>query len=210
MNDRILRIILRSNCPYFSSFSTGIQNLSKTPLFRTCSLETRGQQKRIVAIDRNFIVIVTPVRNGNNGRSWCRWNFRKTKIAWANFIVAPRRAVFRHFQTLIIRISFHHGGTAVPVSAGHRCFNKARRSNTVEYIWSPFLRNLSFAWNASRLSSNKGSPVRRNRSIHTGAQILVALFKTGHMLVPRSSPFLELSAPFERARHEQCGRVRVQ
>lgn len=53
----------------------------------------------------------------------------------------------RCFQTLIIRISFHHGG-----AIGHRCFNKARWSNhrggrTPSNIYDRhfYARNLSFA-----------------------------------------------------------------
>lgn len=174
MNDRILRITLRSNCPYFSSFSTEDPESFKDAIISY--LFTRNS--RTTKADRRYRSKLYSYCDPCS--QWEQWpvvmpvKFSKDKNRVGQF---HRCSKARCFQTLIIRISFHHGEAAVPVLADHRCFNKARRSNTVEYIWSPFLRNLSFAWNASRLSSNKASPVRRNRSIHTGAQILVALFK---------------------------------
>lgn len=70
------------------------------PLFRTRLFETRRktrQQKRIVAVDRTKLYTYC-----NPCAQWEQWSavmsvkFSKDKNRRANFIVARRRAVFRH------------------------------------------------------------------------------------------------------------------
>lgn len=131
VNDRILRITLRSNCPYFSSFSTEDPESFKDAIISY--LFTRNS--RTTKADRRYRSKLYSYCDPCS--QWEQWSvvmpvkFSKDKNRVGQF---HRCSKARCFQTLIIRISFHHGGTAVPVSAGHRCFNKARRSNTVEYI----------------------------------------------------------------------------
>lgn len=95
-----------------------------------------------LSIEQSFIVIATPSCNGNNGRS-VKFSKDKNRVEPGQFYRGSKAPCF---QTLIIRISFHHGGAAAPILVGHRCFNKASWSTAEEnehriYIWPPFLRS---------------------------------------------------------------------
>lgn len=75
-NDKIRRMIFAPIAlifPPFSFFSSIFQRCHYfVPVYSKLVAKLGNKSGSSLSIEQSFILIVTPVRNGNNGRPWCR------------------------------------------------------------------------------------------------------------------------------------------